>query len=289
MFITLLNITLMVKTKWFLGIVFISIIIQSCKFDKTNNSNKTDKNDILFENFVDVENTGVNYRIPSPIELFVLLGKTNTKYLPQVLNKPNNLSIYQTKKAKALNFGIYAADLAYCSVFADNQASIQYFSCTKKLATDLGLYEGFGQTIANRVNQNLNNIDSLIDITSESYNGALQFIEDQGLTDLQGMILAGGWIEGVYITIESVNDYRTDTMLVERVADQQLLLENLINFLSENNVSENIESVIINLKDIQEAFDELYFNNENTIITKQQFVNIANKVKTLRNNIVNLV
>jgi len=41
------------------------------------------------------------------------------------------------------------------------------------------------------------------------------------------------------------------------------------------------------LKKLQEAFDELYFNDENTVITEKQFVDISNEVKSLRNKFIN--
>ena len=74
--------------------------------------------------------------------------------------------------------------------------------------------------------------------------------------------------------------------IVERIADQQVLLENLLGFLQNNDNSNNIKEVIEELKPLQEVFDELYFNDENTIITQKQFVNISNEVISLRNNYI---
>ena len=79
---------------------------------------------------------------------------------------------------------------------------------------------------------------------------------------------------------------RFDDGVIERVADQQILLDNLIAFLKTNKDSEYIAKVLLSLEDLQEAFDELYFNDEETIITKKQYVNIVNKVREIRTEFI---
>ena len=253
--------------------------------DKTNENNISENN-VLYENFIEVENQGVNYKIPSPMEMFIFLNKTGSPYLNHKTHNTERCSDYMSTKAKAVNFGIYTADLAYCAVFDDFQQTIVYFNTSRQLANNLGLYEGYGAEVADRIDKNITSIDSLLEISANSYYLTNQFLESQGYGDVLGLILVGGWIEGLYLAIESVGGIDMENPIIERIADQQVLLDNLLGYLKNNESSKNITEIITDLQPIQEAFDELYFNDENTIITPKQFVNITNEVVSLRNNYI---
>jgi len=265
----------------------ILLLFQSCQSNKSKSEKYKDLDDqLLYENFIEVEQTGVNYKIPSPMEMFIFLKKADAPFLNNKTHKTQKCINYISKKEKAINFGIYSADLAYCSVFGDFQQTLIYFKTIKQLADNLGLHEGFGKQMATRIDKNLTNIDSLMEISADSYYKANRFMEEQGQTDIMGLMLVGGWIEGLYLAIESVNDIN-NSPITERIADQQVLLENLLGYLQKNQNSDDITKVIQDLEQLQEVFDELYFNDENTIITKNQFVNITNGVKSLRNIYIN--
>lgn len=245
------------------------------------------ENKALYENFIEVENAGVHYKIPSPMEMFIFLERTKADFQTNKMHNAAKVGNYVSRKSQAINFGIYSADLAYCAVYGDFQQTINYFNTAKQLASSLGLHEGFGENIALRIDNNLNNIDSLMEISADSYQLANQFLEDQGQADVLGLILVGGWVEGVYLALQSVQNHNLENPIVERIADQQVLLENLMNFLDKNQKSTHIPDVLEELTPIQEAFDELYFNDEETLITENQYVNITNEIIVLRNKYIN--
>ncbi len=227
-----------------------------------------------------------NYRIPSPIDLFLLLESTEAHFIEESLNSPVKKVQYSTTQSRAINFGIYTADLAYCSVFGNFQGSLIYFNTAKDLAVDLGMYEGYGEEMAYRINNNLNSIDSLIDISTDSYFQATTFLEDQGLTDIMSLIMVGCWIESIYVTVESIDTFDINNPMIERVADQRFLLDNLIELLMLSEGSAIIPSVLGKLNELQEVFDVLYYNNKETLITKSQYVGIVNKIRELREEFV---
>jgi len=272
--------------KYLIISVFI-IVLTSCNSDNKKSDKQTDTA-LSYDNFIDIQKSGETYKIPSPMELFIFLKETKSPFLADKLHNPQKYSDYMTKKTRALNFGIYTADLAYCAVFGDFQKAIFYFNTSQRLADEMGLYEGYGEQIAARVNNNLSNIDSLIEISAESYDLINTFLEEQGQADLLGLFLVGGWVEGLYLSVESVKGLDVNSPVIERIADQQLLLENLINYLKENSCKIN-DDLIKDLENIQQTFDDLYFNDENTIITQKQFVNISNEIILLRNKYINQV
>jgi hypothetical protein len=125
-----------------------------------------------------------------------------------------------------------------------------------------------------------------MEISADSYYQTKQFLEEQESEYLLGFILVGGWIEGLYLAIESVDGIDMEDPIVERIADQQVLLESLLGYLHNQDKTQSILEVIKDLEKVQEEFDMLYFNDENTIITKKQFVDISNALLLLRNKYI---
>lgn len=263
------------------------LILGSC----TNPKKQQTKDDKVVvspydESFMVVEADGVIYKIPSPIDIFIFLDANNAPFLKEYLHNAGRHQDYLSRKSRALNLGIYSADLAYSTVYGDVQEALLYFNAAKILASKLGLHEGFGEQMALRIDQNLNNLDSLIDISSDSYYQARQFLEEQEMTELMGIMVAGGWIESFFLAIKSVPNTQLNNPIVERIVDQQLLLENLIAQLKKYEADKAVADIILQLEELQAVFDELYFNNADTPITKEQFIQIANKVTDLRESFI---
>lgn len=271
----------------FLLIATLPIII-SCN---TNNPKEQDNKDNITNSETIENETNTNYRIPSPLDMFMLLKNVNKTFISEVINNTDNQSNYSSTLSKALNFGIYSSDLAYCSVFGSFQESLNYFKTLKQIAYDLGLYEGFGKDMATRIDNNLNNVDSLIEISADSYAKSTSFLSNQGSSDLMAMMMTGCWIESIYITIKSIENFNDEPELTERIADQQLLLDNLIDLINKNkeNSSINFDEILNQLLDLQEEYDRLYENTDGTLITKNQYVNIANKIQVIRNNFIKTI
>jgi hypothetical protein len=268
------------------NIIFISLLIAltvfSCKNEQTQVvETPTD----TLSNTETVVDRNTQYRMPSPVEFFIYLKENKLKFNKTSLNKTDNISKYYTTSSKALNFGIYASDLAYCTVFSQNQETFLYFSTAKKIADELGLTEGFDEQVAKRIDQNINNSDSLSKISQDGYWEAVTFLEAHDKSNLLPYILVGSWIESVYIAINSVGKFKADDPVVIRISEQQFLLENLIDHL--NSMSdENLNDILAKLTDLQASFDLLYENSEDVIITEEQYKEISEKVKAIRNQLI---
>ncbi len=220
-------------------------------------------------------------KVPSPIELYIFMYNANAKFEKNYLNPIDNHTKYVTKIKKALNLGIYASDLAYCTVFKQNKETFSYFSVTKKIADELGLTEGFDENIVKRIDQNMNNSDSLYQISNDSYALAINFLERQGKEDLLPLMITGAWIESVDLAIKSVKNFNPNNEIVIRIADQGLLLENILELFQYVKNHSEYKEIIDMLLDLQQSYDKL-LDNSSEIITKKQFDEISHKIKTIR-------
>ena len=257
------------------------VLINSCvndKSEKKENKDKTTSEQTSKQRTI--------FKLPSPVELYVFLHNNKATYKKSILNSPDNTTKYFTNFSKLINFGIYASDLAYCTVFGQTQETFIYFKTTKALGEDLGLNEGFNEIIIKRIENNQYKTDSLYQITMDAYWDACTYLENLGETKRLSLILAGGWLESLHIAINSVDKFSPENKIVIRIAEQQLLLENLVGSFQSLDRDKQTQKMLDKLTDLQTSFDKLY-DNTDVIITKKQFNEISKKVENIRNQFVN--
>ncbi len=278
------------NTKWVLKIfllVFVAIgAATSCTNPTNEETEETQDSSANTETESNVLKT--TYKVPSPVELYEFMRQSEVAFNGQVLNTPSNQSKYNTSVKKAINLGVFASDLAYCTMYEKVQEGISYFKATKLIADEMGLAEGFDEIITKRVEQNENNTDSLYEISADAYWKACNYLEAEGKTDVLAFVLAGAWVESVYIAIGSVNKFSQENEVVIRIAEQHFALENLIDYLRKNaKKNDDIKKLISGLESIYASYEKLYDNDEETIITKEQFEEVTIKISKLRNEFIN--
>ncbi|GIV44381.1 MAG: hypothetical protein KatS3mg035_1504 [Bacteroidia bacterium] len=109
------------------------------------------------------------YSIPSPVQAALLLEKTGARFDNKYMNAVTNVSSYQTTAQIALNIGVYGADLAYTNVYKKHVEALKYFSTIQKLGDKIGIGYIFTPALIQRFENNQNNQDSLIAITTDSF------------------------------------------------------------------------------------------------------------------------
>ena len=228
------------------------------------------------------------FKLPSPVELFIFMWEDGVEFDIENINSIENTQKYIDTKKKALNLGVYSADLAYCTVYDRNQETMNLFSASKVIAEDLGLTEGFDKSILIRIDKNLDNSDSLYQITNDSYSKTLTFLQAQGQTKILPYIIYGGWVESVYIATQSIKKYKESSEIALRISDQGMLLDNIIDFfvsISEKEQAEKEQAIIDQLTELQKTYDKIYDSEEGTM-SKEYFQEVKTQIAILRNEIV---
>ncbi|RZT96521.1 hypothetical protein EV201_1159 [Ancylomarina subtilis] len=257
------------KNRIRLVIIFLIIIVAASIFYLRKPSDKTTDEVKLIENLVassvkaEHESgtifhfNNILFSLPSPYQISLILHESGISYNKELLNTTNKASDYVTNFSRAINFGVYGVDLGYINIYQQTQDAASYFAVLKILSLDLGIYKVLNQETVNRIETNIDNRDSLMVIVSETYRNVDKFLKNNKREDTGALILAGGWIESVYVlTQEMKNNPHPD--LMQRIAEQKRPLENLIKLLvpyAEN--SENYKFLIENLIDLAYTFDEI--------------------------------
>lgn len=210
------------------------------------------------------------YSIPSPMETATLLKEAGAEYDKDILNDVLNVDKYTAASKQALNLGVYGADLSYASVFNNTQESMFYTSCAKKLADRLGVSNAFNDSTIERMEANRNERDSLLDIISETYWMVDAYLKENGRDNISAMMIAGGWVEGLYIATQVTKTNDTPAMR-QRIAEQKLGLGDLIALVGTYDDGDAaLGAVLADLKALHALYEAVPFGANATGEVKQE-------------------
>ncbi|MCS6974044.1 MAG: hypothetical protein N2044_00885 [Cyclobacteriaceae bacterium] len=289
-----------------------TIILMACGSEK-----KSDEQAFM-EELDSAQNTGptiseavigdILQQIPSPLEIAVLLKESGKKYNASLLNSPDNLPKYNSNYKKALNLGIYGADLGYTNIYEQNQDGIKYISSIKSLADGLNIGQFFDIETIGRLATNSKNLDSLLLITTQNFNSINHYLQTQGRANLSVLLLTGGWIEAVHIMCSVAAQDPNNKVLQEKIGEQKVILENIMLLLSfYKDKDQNMATLYDDMQELKKIFDRVnitYTYKESTFevvngvmvikdnstttidITPQDVVDIRNSTVNIRNKII---
>jgi hypothetical protein len=226
----------------------------SSSFDEDNSQDSVQV--VIDEIQEEAINDNVFYQVPTPNELFAVLKNSNAPFNKEILNDASNSGNYFTKFSKALNFGVYCADLAYATSQGSFEDAALLFEAVKSLAKDLEIENAIDQIIFERLKESLENAnaDSLFLISNETYYNAFSYLQENDRQDILGIIAVGGWIEGLNIIL-NLEPYSENSEICQQIADQKLTLENLLIFIS-NVENDKFTDIVNDLTMIEEIFNQ---------------------------------
>ena len=211
------------------------------------------------------------YSVPTPNELFAVIRETGVLYDGTILNSPENIEKYSSKKIQALNFGVYFTDLAFASSFSENASILSYFGTIKVLSDDLGISNALDAAIYEKVEANLENddADSLLFLSNDTYFQAYSYLEENERGSTLALIVLGGWIESLYI-MTNLGEYEEGSNLIARIGEQKLTVGNLMGFMMKYQDDSNVAEVMEELADIEQLFWSFEEKEGDDVTTAQE-------------------
>jgi len=198
------------------------------------------------------------YSLPSPLETAMLIKNAGAEYDERLLNPVENTPLYITARSRALNLGIYSTDLSYASLFDQTQATLNYIEAAKAMADGLNILDAIDEETMERLENNINNRDVIIDIISETLMNSSSYLKENDLEATAAVVLVGGWMEGLYIATNLVGEGQLKgNKLVERIVDQKLTLGIIMGLLEQYTDDEDARSVMNDVKALKTIFDKI--------------------------------
>jgi hypothetical protein len=280
-----------------------SMLIYSCG-DPKSTENTDDLPDTDTIKAVALNVGGQLFSIPSPMQTALLIQKSGVAYDKTILNAGSKNGQYLSDYTKALNLGIYGADLGYVSMYNQTQDALGYLGAVKNLADKIGVSAAFDQSTMKRINDNISNKDSMLVLVGVAYRATDAYLKTNKRTEISSLILTGGWIESMHFSISAYNSKPTDE-LKYRIAEQNQALSSIIKLITSHNLPDAAallkdleelakiyEGVTFKYNFVEPTTDEAkkttYINSTTEIsISKEQINQIASKILAIRDNIIN--
>ena len=236
---------------------------------------------------VETEKKVVYYATPSLVEIATIMKSSGATFSGDLLNSPDNLSAYSTHFQKSVNLGVDGADLSYSAMFDETQDAIHYLRVIKTIAEDIGLTGAFESGFLESIEKNINDRDALLDIITDFYWSTDAYLADNERLEVSSLIVTGGWIESMHIACDMANRSPKNQDIKRRIAEQKLILKNLLLFLNASaSEDSNVFECIAEMKELSEIFEEIEVKQESgksvtdaakgeTVIGNETVVNIS--------------
>lgn len=292
--------------KILIGSMALACLLFSCAEDKSATEEEDTNSKIVQEKSNNLfEVSGKIFSIPSPIQTAFLLKNSGAPYNSNMLAPTSKANQQHTSFEKALNLGIYGADLGYVTIYDQNQDAISYMAVSRKLATELGINNIFDEDLMNRFESNMGNQDSLMSMVSDVFKSSDKYLKETDQVDLSVMILAGGWIETLYFATHLAKESKNQS-IINRIGEQKITIKNLIKLLIPFRSNESVGVVLNKLNELEDLYNDISFdytykepttlpdkkttiiNSESSVnLSENELQNITQKVREIREEILN--
>lgn len=193
------------------------------------------------------------FAMPSPVQTALFIRKLGLPYqkgLPMAAMAGEQLT---SKRQRALYMGICGADLAYVTIHKDGQRAMGLLKEVRAVSGALEIGNAFDQDLMERFGRAVSNEDSLLRLSGEAFRAADQYLKGNDRTDVSALVLAGGWVEGMYLTLAGAGDAPAPE-LAARVGEQKRTLDNLIALLEATDTEHSATALIAGLKEVAAAY-----------------------------------
>lgn len=264
-------------------IVASTLLIASCggnkqeDIDDISNDNSTDV--ALDSQKISAQN--VFNAIPARAEILSLTQQAQAQYNPETLNNPDNVSQYTLESSKALNLGVYGSDLNATGVFEQTQESMLFLKCVNLLAKSLGVSNSFDEKMVDRMEANKENRDSTLEIISQSFKNADNFLKANGRPGTSSLIVAGAWVEGMYLACSTAKETKSEA-IVKAIFKQKESLKYLVELLEASKLSNDSKYIIDDLA----ALKTILESKTDNVFTLDALAEADKKATTIRTKVI---
>lgn len=257
-------------------------VIAGCKSgtqDETTGDNQEVQE--LDKKSIEQEVENLVLHLPTPFEFAEMLNNIGARYVNEVLNSPENVDRYFTERQKALNLGVYGADLGYSSVYERTQQTKEYLDVVRTLLNDLNVDVDYSFFVDEDQREKLNNQDTLVQVLTNTFYEAYEFLNEKNSSELTALMAAGTWIEGLYIATHISEDTYNNVDMVKLIFDQSQSLEQLLQLMDKFKENPAVSELYTSLQELKSTY-----KSTDGSLTKEELSAIKEKIGKIRTDIV---
>ena len=214
-------------------------------------------------------------------EIIQMINEAGAPYIYLLSNAADKVNKYFTSEETALNLGVYGADLSYATTYGMKQETMLYLESSRKLIDNLGITTPFNINYAQRIEDNLDDRDSLIAIISNSFTDTWNHLTTNKKNKQALLVVSGSWIEGLYITTHLTVSAEDKSLFLEIIAKQKNSLQNLLEVFEAIKDDVDVADVYSGLMDLNEIYEDI-----DEKLTEEQLEQVLTSINQLREGIV---
>lgn len=199
------------------------------------------------------------FSIPSPVQAALAMRKAGLKYQKELTAPLEKADAVVGKAPQSLLLGMYSADLAYATVHKDGQRAMATMQAIEKLGGKLELTNSFDRALLDRFKTNLGSEDSLLQFSGVAFRSADKYLKQNQRHDVSAMVLAGGWVESLYLTVSDPAAAKDQT-LVNRIGEQKNTLGALVELMRASDPENAATDITKALQELQGLFNGVEHN-----------------------------
>src|SRR5690606_13050625 len=263
-------------------ITSVVLLLTSCNMKRKSSGDGTQDGAVLEKTTVEEKVREFVYPLPTAFEVTEMLNRIGAAYILTLSNPVSNVERYLTEKSKALNLGIYSADLSYASTYNQKQSVIDYMDVSKKLIDALNISGAISQDVIEQVEANQDNNDELVNIITNTFYDTYEYLNQANRGSVSLLVLAGTWVEGLYIVTHITENVYYNKEMVTIIMKQKASLDTLMELMQ---VAKDDPAVAETISELLPLYNT-YLAVENDAITEAQVLFITKEIYRVRNKMV---
>jgi len=223
------------------------------------------------------------YPLPSAFEVANMLNQIEASYIVGISNDSQNAENYFSERDKAVNLGIYAADLAYATTYNQKAEINSCFTACQTLVQELDFTAAFDQELPDQIEANLNNKDKLVEIVTNMFENTYSYLNSQGRTEISYLIMTGTVVEGLYLTTHISENTFQNPKIIQAILFQKEPLMKLEKMIENFKDAELMKDAYGDIKQINAVYA---MEKGSTSMTEAQVNNLTEVITGIRDELV---
>ena len=221
------------------------------------------------------------YPLPTSAEVIKMLSELEVGYIIGISNPVENTKKYFSSTNRAINLGVYGADLSYATLYNIQQEVINYLNAIRSLANELNMSKIYDESLYEKIKKNFDNRDTLVTILTDAFNNTYAYLSDNDQQALALLVVGGAWVEGMYLTTHvseaAYNVAGIARVLLEQKKSFELYLKITKPYADEPSVNDFFKL----LDPMKKVYEGL-----NTSLTTQNIIDITKAIEGIRRQVV---
>lgn len=221
------------------------------------------------------------YPLPTSASVIKMLTELEVGYIIGIANPVENTKKYFSSTTRAINLGVYGADLSYVTLYNMQQEVINFMDAIRTLANELNMSKIYNEELYSNIKNNYDNRDELVNLLTKSFNDTYSYLSENDQQSLALLVVGGAWVEGMYLTTHvSEAAYQVagiSGVLLEQKKSFELFLEITQPYANDPSVSDFVKL----LDPVKKVYEGI-----GTSLTEQNIKDITKVIVDVRTQII---